>query len=103
MESRNITVSYDQLKAAADAIQNYAQDFDAQFKTLYSAIDTLNRQWQGTDNDVFVTKINEFKGGVAKIRATLDDYIQVMEASAASYKQTQEQVVSDASKLANRL
>ena len=103
MGSRNITVSYDQLKAATGVIQEHATDFHNQFTNLYRAIDTLNQKWQGKDNEAFVAKINEFKGGVAKIEATLLDYIRVMSESARDYKQTQDNVISNTRKLTNRL
>lgn len=99
--ARVIQVTPEQLESAATRIEGLAADYKTQYDALYSETNAMASTWQGKDNVAFVDQIAGFKDDFTKMHGLMLDYAAFLRVSAKNYRDTQDQVVAEAKKLAN--
>lgn len=101
MSARNILVTPEQLETAAGQIESLASDYQSQYNAMYSKTDALASTWQGEDNQAFVDQIAGFKDDFNKMYTLMNQYAEFLRKSASAYRETQQQVVTQAKSLTN--
>ncbi len=99
--ARKIQVTPQQLETAAAKIENLANTYKQQYESLYKSTDAMASTWQGKDNVAYINQINGFKNDLTKMKNLMDSYASFLRKSAKSYRQTQDNITSQAKKLVN--
>ena len=92
---RKITVEPMQLEACAMRMEERNSSYLKNVATLFSAVDAMNAGWQGKDNLAFTTKQSDFK----QLSILCTEYIEFLRNSARSYRNTQDELTSQAGML----
>lgn len=99
--ARTIQVTPEQLESTATKIESLAADYKAQYDQLYSETNAMATSWSGKDNVAFVNQIDGFKDDFAKMHTLMLNYADFLRKSAKAYRETQDNVVTEARKLIN--
>lgn len=96
-----IVVDPAKLEAAAAKIEERVADYKKTYTQLFSEVDAMSANWQGTDNVAYTTQIKGFQDDFTKMSNLMTEYATFLKNSATSYKTTQSNVESAAKKLTN--
>ena len=99
--AQKIMVTPEMLEGAATSIEGLANDYKAQYNQLYAETGSLAQTWQGADNLAFVERIDGFKEDLEKMYALMNRYAEYLRTTAKAYRDTQNQVISQAKSLRN--
>ncbi len=98
---RTIVVEPAVLENSASLMETINVQYRECFGQLYQAVELLSAGWQGADNAAFVHQIHGYQDDFQKISLLLSQYIEFLRAAARAYRQTQSELVSQASRLTN--
>ena len=99
--ARDIQVTPETLESTAQKIESLANEYETQYKSLYSTTNAMASTWSGKDNTAFVDQIAGFEDDFQKMKNLMDQYADFLKKSAKAYRDTQETVYSEAQKLTN--
>lgn len=99
--SKSIRVEPAKLEAAAAQIDNQAAEYKKLYEQLYTEVDSMANAWQGSDNIAFTSQIEGFREDFLAMYTLMTQYAEFLKNSAATYRETQNEVVSQAKKLIN--
>ncbi len=94
-----IVVSTDDLDRAAKEVASKASDYEQNYNALYNLVNDLKSAWAGTDNNAYTDQINGFKNDFQKMKQLMDEYSEFLSNTAATYRQTQEEIAAKAKTL----
>ena len=95
-----LEVETSQLTSAGNAIDGYASQYEADYRALISAVESVrSTSWNGTDAETFVNKVKAFEDDFQKMVRLLKGAASDLKKSAQDYERTQQNAVSRASKL----
>lgn len=94
-----IRVEPDQLDAAAAKIENANNDYDRIYQAMYAEVDKMSASWQGKDNEMYTRQIKTFEDDLRQISMIMKQYSDFLRNSAKGYRETQDEVYSQASRL----
>lgn len=98
---RTIVVNPAKLSSTSNSITSQANDYERQYKQLFSEVDGMGAAWQGADNLAFVNQIKGFMDDFQKMTALMRQYSEFLSQSAKTYTQAQNDTVSAAKRLTN--
>lgn len=98
--ARTIKVSPEQLESTATAISGMAEEYKNLYTEFYSETSAMANTWKGEDNLAFINQIAEFKDDFESMHTLIEAYVDFLQKSAKAYRTTQDNVVSEAKKLA---
>ena len=96
---RKITVEPMQLEACAMRMEARNTSYLKNVATLFSAVDAMNAGWQGKDNLAFTTKLSSLQSDFKQLSILCTEYIEFLRNSARSYRNTQDELTSQAGML----
>lgn len=96
-----IIVDPAKLEAAASQMDTQAGEYERQYNQLFSEVDGMGAAWQGTDNVAFVNQIKGFMDDFQQMKALMLQYSEFLKNSATSYRNTQEDRITQARSLTN--
>ena len=96
-----IIVDPAKLEAAASQMDTQAGEYERQYNQLFSEVDGMGAAWQGADNVAFVNQIKGFMDDFQQIKALMLQYSEFLKNSATSYRNTQEDRITQARSLTN--
>lgn len=99
--ARTIQVTPEQLESTASRIESLAADYKTQYDQLYSETNAMATTWSGKDNVAFINQIDGFKDDFAKMHALMLSYADFLRTSAKAYRETQDNIVTEARRLVN--
>lgn len=99
--ARTIQVTPEMLETTAGKIEGLAADYKTQYEQLYSETNAMASTWNGKDNIAYVDQIGGFKDDFEKMHSLMLEYADFLRKSAKAYRDTQDNVVSQARKLVN--
>lgn len=94
-----IVVETSQLDAASAKVAELANNYKGEYDKLYKLIGELQSSWAGADNIAYTNQIEGFKDDFTRMFDLMEDYSTFLKNAAKKYRETQEQVKNDASKL----
>ena len=97
---RSITVQPEQLESCVARMDDKNQDYLNGTIELFNAVDMMGNAWKGKDNQTFTTQISRFQSDFRQLSMLCTQYSEFLKNSARAYRQTQEQLISQANKLA---
>lgn len=98
---RTIKVEPAVLENSASVLETLNGQYQESYGQLYQAVELLSGGWQGADNTAFVNQIQGYQDDFQKIALLLSQYIEFLRASARAYRQTQNELASQAARLTN--
>lgn len=99
--ARKITVTPEQLTSASEKIDSLAADYQKVYMKLYTEIENMRSAWDGADNVAFTTQVQGFEDDFQLMYKLMLEYSEFLKTSAQMYTQTQDDIISQASKLVN--
>lgn len=96
-----IEVTPEQLETTAGRIDGLAADYKTQYEKLYSETSAMANTWSGKDNVAFINQIDGFKDDLQKMHTEMCNYADYLKQTAKAYRNTQDNIVTEARKLAN--
>ncbi len=99
--ARKITVTPEQLTSASEKIDSLAADYQKVYMKLYTEIENMKSAWDGADNVAFTTQVQGFEDDFQLMYKLMLEYSEFLKTSAQMYTQTQDDIISQASKLVN--
>jgi len=96
-----IIVDPEKLKTAATAIKGQTEEYEKQYKALYTEVDNMESAWKGADNVAYTTQIKGFTDDFQNMIDLLKQYSEFLDSSAKTYKTTQDEIIAGAKKLVN--
>lgn len=94
-----IVVETSQLDAASAKVSELATNYKSEYDKLYKHVGELQSSWAGADNAAYTTQIEGFKDDFEKMYNLMEEYASFLKGAAKKYRDTQEQIKNDASKL----
>lgn len=89
------------LETTASKIEGQATDYESIYKSLFSEVDGMAAAWQGSDNVAFTSQIKGFMDDFQKMTELMRQYSEFLKQSAATYRNTQEDITAKAKTLSN--
>jgi WXG100 family type VII secretion target len=96
-----IVVNPAKLETAAAKIDEYAADYKKTYMQLFTEVEAMASNWQGTDNVAYTNQIQGFEDDFQNMYKLMTEYSTFLTNSATSYKTTQSNVESAAKQLTN--
>jgi WXG100 family type VII secretion target len=97
---RKITVEPEQLESCALRMETRNQDYTAGCASLFSAVDSMGSSWRGKDNAAFVSQISKYQTDFRQMSVLCTQYSDFLRNSARAYRDTQDELTSQAGYLA---
>ena len=94
-----IKVEPEELELQANRLQQDLEQYQNQSKQVLNTVLNLKDIWHGKDNETFTNRLLEYHKDIQQVGLILNDYIQFLKQSTQSYRQVQEDVVSQAQSL----
>lgn len=99
---RTIAVEPIRLEACAGQIEQLRQEVERTVARLYERVELMAvNTWIGRDNLAFTTQIQGYQDDFRRVELLMQQYSEFLKASARSYRQMQEELAAQASRLAN--
>ncbi len=96
---RQITVEPERLEACAARMDERNEDYTRNYRELFAAVEAMSAAWQGSDNTAFTAQISRFEADFRQLSMLCAQYTEFLRNSARAYRQTQEELTSQASRL----
>ena len=96
---RSISVEPDRLESAAASIESADSDYNRICQAMYGEVDKMSINWQGKDNEMFVSQIRAFEDDLKRISMAMREYAEFLRTSARAYREAQDEICSRAAKL----
>lgn len=89
--------NYENMINLSNIITKNGEQYRTDINNLYSQVEELNRVWKGSDNETFVSSVNQYKQNLIDLGSILTEYGEFMNKTALSIKETQDKIkkVSD--------
>jgi WXG100 family type VII secretion target len=97
---RKIIVEPELLDACAVRMDQENQDYQRAFTQLFESVNEVKGSWSGKDNAVFSAQIGKFEGDFRQMSILCTQYAEFLRNSARAYRQTQDELTSQAAHLA---
>lgn len=98
--SIRINVDPSRLDASASHIDQQVVSYEKNYNRLLQEVDVMGSSWQGKDNLAFVQQIKSFQTDFTKMATLMRDYSNFLKLSAKIYRETQDDRVNQARRLA---
>ncbi len=99
--AKTIQVTPEQLESSAGRIEGLAADYKVQYDQLYNETGAMAATWSGKDNVAYINQIAGYKDDFERMHALMLSYATFLRKSAKAYRDTQDNIVSEARKLTN--
>ncbi len=96
---RNITVEPFVLEQTASIMEQLNAEYHQNVSALFEGVDLLAQSWQGKDNLAFTSQIKGFDQQMRQIYSLCTQYIEFLRTSARAYRDTQNELISQANAL----
>lgn len=94
-----IIVDPEQLEATASRVESACADYKRIYQNLYSEVEKMNASWSGKDNTEFTSRIKSYETDFRQIALIIGQYSDFLRASARSYRETQDEIFNNATRL----
>lgn len=96
---RQIFVEPDHLDEIASKVEVAKGDYERLYRLLYSEVDKMSSVWQGKDNIAFTEQIQSYEEDFKQMTIIMQQYVDFLKNSARAYRETQDELYSQAQKL----
>lgn len=97
---RSIMVEPERLESVSTNVSQANQDYDRTYQAIYDQVDKMSLSWKGKDNIAFTNQIKAFEDDLRQISIIMRQYADFLQNSARAYRETQDEITTQASRLA---
>jgi WXG100 family type VII secretion target len=98
--SKSIDVTPAELENQSGHVTEKVDDYKRLYERLISEVNNLDTKWKGEGNKAYANQITSFRPQFEKLEKVLRNYAEFLMKAANVYRQTEENIVGNASKLA---
>lgn len=99
--SNKIVVDPAKLESASTKVTEYADDYKKTYTQLFTEVDAMAANWQGSDNLAYTTQIKGFQDDFTKMYTLMSEYASFLKDAATKYKTRQSEIETASKKLPN--
>lgn len=70
----NISANPDAIRRLGGEVKSKGDEYIQEVNRIYQAVEDLKNGWQGSDNQSYVNKVNEYKEAITNLGMILEDY-----------------------------
>ncbi len=96
-----LEVTPQELKSAADVIENHAGNYQKVYERLYEVAGAMKADWDGVDNQAYIKRIEGFREDFQGMHDLMIKYKNFLIETANNYQKTQDNVKGQAETLIN--
>lgn len=98
---RKIAVEPSRLEVCAQNVEQQRSEVQRTVLRLYEKVDEMSAAWQGKDNTAFTVQIHGYEDDFQRLMMLMQQYSEFLRSSARSYREMQNELAAQASRLAN--
>lgn len=98
--AKSIEVTPEVLEKQSGQVTQKVDEYKRLYEKLITEVNNLNAQWKGAGNKAYADQITNFKPEFMKLEKVLRNYAEFLIKAANVYRKTENNIVSNASKLA---
>lgn len=98
MARGQIVVDTSRLDSTAAQVDKLADSYESEYIALFGTVKDI-REWGGKDNEAFTTQIEGFRDDFQRMTQLMRDYAAFLRKAAAAYRETQDNIASQAKTL----
>ena len=87
------------IKTAGRKLVSDAEEYIASVKKLYDTVDSLKRNWQGSDNQEFASTVYSYKENIDALGQVIGNYGVFLQETGSSLEKLQADIAQEASQL----
>lgn len=95
-----IKVNYEEVYQGSLTLKQKATQYDEVIQRIYMRMHELQGVWQGSDNQVFIDKLEQFKPQLNRMTQIIEQYANYLQKSANTYQSIQQDRIMKARNLA---
>ena len=98
---RRITVEPEQLELIAGRMEEENDIYVRQYQQLFELVDVMSVSWQGSDSTAFARHVSGYQEACGQLSFLWSLYNEFLRNSARAYRDVQDELTSEAMRLAN--
>ncbi|MCT4686966.1 WXG100 family type VII secretion target [Vallitalea sp.] len=98
--SRSIDVTPGELEKQSGLVTQKVDAYKTLYEKLMTEVNNLDSKWKGEGNAAYAKQITNFRPQFEKLEKVLRNYAEFLMKAANVYRKTEENIVSNAGKLA---
>ena len=95
----NFSADADALIKMGTSIEVDADNYDAEIKKIYAAIDNLGTVWKGDDNQAYVSRANEYRPAIGDLGKALRNQGRFLSDTGKAIKGIKQEIQNNASNM----
>ena len=99
MAQGKIIVDSTRLDSTASQVDHLADDYEGEYKALFTTVQEMQSAWAGEDNTAFTNQIEGFRDDFERMAKLMRDYAAYLRKAAQAYRDTQDNVARQAQTL----
>ncbi len=99
MAQGKIIVDSTRLDSTASQVDHLADDYEGEYKALFTTVQEMQSAWAGEDNTAFTNQIEGFRDDFERMTKLMRDYAAYLRKAAQAYLDTQDNVARQAQTL----
>lgn len=99
MARGKIIVDSTRLDSTASKVEALADDYEGEYKALFTTVQEMQSAWAGEDNTAFTNQIEGFQDDFERMTRLMRDYAAYLRKAAQAYRDTQDNVAREAQTL----
>ena len=99
MARGQIVVDTSRLDSTAAQVDKLADAYEGEYIALFGTVKEMQTAWAGEDNTAFTTQIEGFRDDFQRMTQLMRDYAAYLRKAAAAYRETQDNIASQAKTL----
>ena len=97
--NNGVRANMGELTSMGNQVSQQAELYLNEINRIYGVVDSLVEKWEGTDNQQFAAKVNEYKPDMQNLGKVITDYGQFLKTTASTLSQVQSDIASATNKL----
>ena len=95
----NLSANMDTIRQMGLNVQEQAAEYKNEVANIYSEIDDLKNNWQGTDSDKYTSQVYSYKESIEALGKVIEQYGEFLLNTAQTYTQLRDDIASNAGRL----
>lgn len=95
----SIHANPESLRKLGNNVLDNAREYDSEVNKIYATVENLRNSWQGSDNQEYVNKVNEYRELIEALGKAIGNYGQFMVDTANNIERVTDDIRAGASNI----
>lgn len=91
-----IQADFNEIQRTGNTVKSHASSYETQMQQMLARMNELQANWQGTDSQAFITKLEELRPKMLQLKTAMDTYGERLIHDANAYRTLQENRTANA-------